>query len=979
MKRSLFLLMAFFVGGVLLTACGGKDTGPDNGPEGNTNYESVENDPMDVRIYTLDNGLKVYLSVNQDEPRIMTQIAVRTGSKQDPADATGLAHYLEHMLFKGTSNYSTMDWESEKVLLDEISDLYEAHKQSTDTAERKALYARIDSLSYEAAKIAIPNEYDKMISSLGAKNTNAYTSVEQTVYINDIPSNEMEKWLKIESERFSELVLRLFHTELEAVYEEFNRGQDNDFRKVYAAMLKDMFKKHEYGTQTTIGTGEHLQSPSMESIHKYFSERYVPNNMAICLSGDLDPDKTIAMIEKYFGGFERKDVPEFTFEPEDPITEPSLTEVYGSQTEFMWMGYRFGGVDTDHPYYLDLISSILYNGQAGLIDLDLVQQQQVLRAGCFPLANKDYSALLLNATPRGGQSLDEAKALLLEEVEKLKRGEFEEWMMDAVRKDSKLSGLRTNESNWGRVSTMVDAFIKGEEWTKVVGWDDKLASITKDDVVKFANEHLGNNYVAVYKRTGEDPNRFEVDKPQITQLDIERDTTSPFFKEIEAMESPRVQPLWVDYETAINTGSLANNIPFSSIKNETNELFSMYYILDMGTDNDKKLGMAVKYLEFLGTDKMSAAEVQQEFYKLGLYYNVYSAREKVYITLGGLDESLEAGVKLMEELLAGVKADGDAMQLMINGIVKERNDNKMNKSSILYGGMFNYAKYGAVNPTTYRISEADMRATAPEELTQRLQSFNNYKHRIFFYGRKDPSEVIALLDEHHKVPEQLLEYPEATKFPELEMNTNKVIFVDYDMVQTEIMFVSKASQFNKDLMAETRLFNEYFGSGLSSLVFQEIRESKALAYSAWCAFTTPRSKEESHYVRAYMGVQTDKLGDAVTAMHDLMSELPQAQVQFDAARDAAMKKIETDRITKASIFWSFENEKRRGISTDSRKDVYGELQALDFATLKAFYDANIKGKSYTYLVIGKKSDVDFDVLRNLGEVEELTLEQVFGE
>ena len=209
-------------------------------------FEKVQNDPMNARIYTLDNGLKVYLSVYKDAPRVQTYIAVRAGSKNDPADATGLAHYLEHMLFKGTDKYGSLDYFEEEPLLEEIEALYEEYRQidMDDTENRDRLWAQIDSVSGEAAKFAIANEYDKMVSNIGAKGTNAYTSAEATVYVNDIPSNQLEKWLDIESERFRMPVFRLFHTELEAVYEEKNRGLDNDGRKMFEALLEGLFQKH---------------------------------------------------------------------------------------------------------------------------------------------------------------------------------------------------------------------------------------------------------------------------------------------------------------------------------------------------------------------------------------------------------------------------------------------------------------------------------------------------------------------------------------------------------------------------------------------------------------------------------------------------------------------------------------------------------------------------------------------------------------
>ena len=171
-----------------------------------------------------------------------------------------------------------------EILKQKISDLYEKHKNESDPAKKKEIYKEIDKISGDAAKYVAANELDKMVTSLGATGTNAFTSTERTVYINTIPSNELEKWLQLETERFNELVLRLFHTEIEAVYEEFNMSQDNDFRTEYYASLEEMFKKHPYGTQTTIGTAEHLKNPSLVNIHNYFDKYYVPNNMAIILA-----------------------------------------------------------------------------------------------------------------------------------------------------------------------------------------------------------------------------------------------------------------------------------------------------------------------------------------------------------------------------------------------------------------------------------------------------------------------------------------------------------------------------------------------------------------------------------------------------------------------------------------------------------------------------------------------------------------------
>ena len=365
-------------------------------------YESVENDPLGTRIYTLDNGLKVYLSVNRDEPRIQTSIAVRAGSKYDPAETTGLAHYLEHMLFKGNSAISSLDWESEKPLLQEISDLYEKHRAASEKAKKDSIYGLIDSISQIAATYVVPNEYDKMVTSMGAKGTNAYTSFERTVYINDIPSNELSRWLELESTRFKELTLRLFHTELEAVYEEFNGFQDSDYAKEYIAMFNLLFPNHQYGTQTTIGEGEHLKNPSMVNIHEYFDTYYVPNNMAIVLAGDFDFDETINLINDHFGSWQSKEIPAYQAPVEKPIEAVLSADVYGPNTARMSMAYRFGGVDSKDADYLKLIGGILSNGKAGLIDLNLLKKQELVSAQSGPYVLKDYAIFEMAATPKQG-------------------------------------------------------------------------------------------------------------------------------------------------------------------------------------------------------------------------------------------------------------------------------------------------------------------------------------------------------------------------------------------------------------------------------------------------------------------------------------------------------------------------------------------------------------------------------------------------
>ena len=497
-------------------------------------YQSVVNDPTGLRLYTLDNGLKVYLSKNTDEPKIQTYIAVRAGSNYDPKESTGLAHYLEHMVFKGTDEIGTINWETEKKYLDTISNLYEKHRAEKNPDSKLAIYKEIDRVSLAASNYSVANEYDKMSSSLGATGTNAYTWFEQTVYTNKIPANELDKFLALESERFGQVVLRLFHTELEAVFEEFNRGQDSDGRKRYAAMLEGLFPNHPYGQQTTIGTAEHLKNPSMIDIHNYFDKYYVPNNMAVVLVGDLDFEETIQKVNNTFGKFERKEVEHPVLPKEEPLTTVVENEVFGPTAESISIAYRTGGVNTEEEKFVTLADMILANGNAGLMDLNLNQKQLVQYAGSSTTFLNDYGYHSLSGSPKEGQSLEELKVLMLDQINKLKKGEFEDWMIDAVVNDLKKSQLKQFESSTAVADAYVDAFIHNEKWEDKVRFLDDLKKITKQQLVDFANSFYKDNYVVTYKRKGNDDKIVKVQNPGITPVNLNRGANSQYIQDFKA-------------------------------------------------------------------------------------------------------------------------------------------------------------------------------------------------------------------------------------------------------------------------------------------------------------------------------------------------------------------------------------------------------------------------------------------------------------
>ncbi|MUU77171.1 M16 family metallopeptidase [Winogradskyella endarachnes] len=940
------------------------------------NYETVTNDPTGLRLYTLDNGLKVYLGKNEEEPKIQTLIAVRAGSTYDPADNTGLAHYLEHMVFKGTDKIGTLNYEEESKLIKQISDLYEKHKAEKDPEKKKEIYKKIDEISLEASKLSIANEYDKMTNSLGAEGTNAFTSNEQTVYVNKIPSNEVDKWLEIESERFSKLVLRLFHTELEAVYEEFNRGQDSDGRKQYFATLEGLYPTHPYGTQSTIGISEHLKNPSMEAINAYFDKYYVPNNMAVIMVGDLDFDSTIQKVNKAFGSYEKKEVTHPTFPELDPITTPVKKEVLGPTAESIYVAFRSKGKGSDQEVILNLVDYMLANSQAGLIDLNLNQKQLVQRASSFTNFNNDYGFHLLYGSPKADQTLDEVKDLLLQQIDKIKKGEFEDWLLDAVINDMRLSQIREYENGSATAYAYLDAFIGKQDWKNRLEILDEMKKITKQEVVDFANTFYGNNYVEVHKLKGEDKSIVKVENPGITPIELNRGKESDFLKSINKMVSPDLKPQFIDYKTAIKESKTDNGLKLSFIENPNNDIFDLNIIFDMGQDNDKMLSLAAGYLDYLGTEKYTPEQLKQEFYKIGVSYNVFSSSDKTYVGISGLKENLDAGLELLEHLWNNAEANQESYDKYVQSILKGREDGKTQKGNIFWNGLMSYGQYGENSRLRNIYSEVELKAISPVELVNKIKEMRAYKQRIFYYGNAE-DEAKAALNKHHKIPETLLDYPEKIEYTNLETGGN-VYFVDYDMVQSEILLLAKGEEFSAEKMAASQLFNTYFGSGLSSIVFQEIRESKSLAYSAFSSYRMASEQGKPDYTMAYVGTQANKLEQAVNAMMELMTNMPEAEDQFNQAKEATLKKIAAKRITKSNIFWTYEGLKKRGIDNDNREEIYNTIKNMTMDDLKSFFNNNIKGENYNVMVIGNKKDMDFDALSKLGTIKELDIDYLFN-
>ncbi len=941
-------------------------------------YETVSGDPLGTKIYTLENGLKVYMSVNKETPRIQADIAVKVGGKNDPSETTGLAHYFEHLMFKGTRNFGTSDYETEKVYLDQIESLFETYRTTTDEAERASIYHLIDSISYLASEYFIPNEYDKLMSLIGSEGTNAYTSTDMTVYVEDIPANQIENWARIQADRFMNPVIRGFHTELETVYEEKNMSLTQDFRKSLEALDAILFPDHPYGTQTVLGTQEHLKNPSITNIKKYHQTYYVPNNIAICLSGDFDPDEMVAIIEKYFGQMQpNENLPELKLKTESKLTAPVEKEVYGLDAENVMMGWKYPGASEKDALIAEVVSNVLYNGSAGLIDLNLNQKQAILGGYGMSYTRPDAGEMILMGNPKDGQTLEQVRDYLLGEIARLRNGEFDDDLMTGTINNLKLDQMRALERNGVRTDMFVNSFINGTDWADEVAELDEMSKITKQDVIDWSSRYLReDNYAIIYKRQGEDNTVQKVNAPKITPIKANRDAQSTFLAELKSSEVKPIEPVFIDYDKDMKKFD-AEGLEVLYVQNDLNDITSLVYAFETGTESDPALNLAFDYLSYLGTKTRSAEAIAQEMYQLACSFTLHAGSSQTTISLNGLSENTGKAMAIVEDLIYNAEPDEEILENLKADMLKGRADAKLNQSSC-FDALEKYVMYGPefIKKTTLS-NEAIMSMTS-EELLTKVRDLMGYRHEVLYYGPESENGLKKLLKENHKISADLK--PLEISFPQYcQTPGNEVFMAQYDAQQIYyFQFSNRGETLDLTSDPELALYNEYFGGGMNAIVFQEMREARGLAYSSYARLFSPSFKDGSYMYYAFIATQNDKMKTAIEAFDEIINDMPESEAAFDVAKEALVTRLRTDRTVRHGILNSYLADRQLGVTEPRDKAIYEAIQNMTLEDVKAAQQEWVKDRHYHYGILGDIQDLDTKYLKTLGPVHILSLEEIFG-
>ncbi len=937
--------------------------------------EPNPDDPLDAAIYELDNGLRVYLTENHEEPRFYAEIAVRAGSKHDPADATGLAHYLEHLLFKGNQNLGTLDYAAEKPHLDRIIELYEEHFQETDDVRRAEIYAEINSESQLAAAYAVPNEIDKVYNSMGGTGLNAHTWYEETVYKIGLPSNRLEQWAEIESDRFVNPVFRLFHTELETVYEEKNRTLDNAGRIIGTAIDELLYKVHPYGQQPTIGTVDHLKNPSLVYIQNYFDTYYVPNNMGIFMSGDIDTESTIALIAEKFGHWEPKEIPEVGPWDEPPLQGAERRTVQYPGEEQVQIAFRTAPNGSSDKEALILLDMILDNRTAGLINLNLNQQQLVSEAGSSPLFLNDFGSQNLYGVPKQDQTLEEVEQLLLEQVEIIKAGEFEEWIIAAIVNDFLKNEKASLEFNTARVAMMRQSFIEGADWDYHIAEIDRMEQLTKQDVVNVANKYFGDDYVSVY-RIDEQNVLPEVEKPQIDPVSIDPTRQSEFAARILTMEVDEIEPAFVETDQDYRVIEFAPGVELYYAPNPLNDLFTFSIGIEVGTEESRTLGMSTSLINVAGTESMSNEELQKEWYRMGTEFRFGAGENSSAFSITGLDDQFENSIALMMELIKTPTSDEETLNQLKGIVLKTREDRKSSPPAIAQA-LYMYNRYGQESPLLEALTSDEILQTQADELLSLPAELLNYKHTIAYTGSLPLEQLVEVLRRHHNIEGELQDTPDFRFRRARQVDATELMVVDQQTAQAQVRIEFADGEFAPEDSVLSSIYTNYFGSGMSSVVFQELREARALAYSASARYMQGSRLDAENLMMGAIGTQTDKTVDALSAFLDLIDNMPSSSERFDESVNSLINRYRTSKLNFREVIGAVRSWERQGFEGDPRRARFLELQQASLQDLEAFQQEHVKDRAKLISIVGDLSIIDTAELEQFGEVQQVQVEDLF--
>ena len=931
---------------------------------------------LKTTTYHLDNGLKVVLCEHHDQPEIYGAVYVHAGSKNDPLEATGMAHYFEHIMFKGTDRIGTINWEKEKVYLDSISLMYDKLHETNDPAKRQAIQMKINELSLASTDYAIPNEVDVILTQMGGKSLNAGTSYDQTMYYNIFPSNQLSKWMDVYVERFRYPVFRLFQSELEAVYEEKNMYGDGPINAFQEYMFKETFGDHPYG-RPVIGYTEHLKNPQPSKMREFFNTYYVANNMTLILVGDFNIEEIKPMIAEKFGTWRSGELPKEPSYTLPKFNDPTVKEV--RMTPMKISALVFPGIKNSDPDLIPLTMacSIFFNGETGLAD-KLTLEGKLMGSVLMPLSLEDEGAILMLIIPKIlGQSHEEAETLVFECLDQLKRGEFSDDLFEATRMEMLMSRIRATEDLNKLSNLFLEMESTGQTYEEFLAETERIKTITKEEVVAIANKYFGNDYLDIRSKMGF-PDKDKVEKPNWKPLEAKNtNMKSDFAKMIEAEQVPEVTPQVIEFGKDVKITDITDGFKLYSAINTANDIFELKFHFNYGLLDDPDLERAASYLSMQGTEDMPYQEFALELQKMGARLYTYAEDNEYIVTLSGFEKDQEKLLEMCYNKLYHPSNDESQIAILVDGEKMEIQTQK-DDASTWASAVRAYALYGEKSSYLNHSSLKEWAKRTGNELLAEVAEPLKYDGYVTYSGNHFPKVMVQSIKSHRILPLKPLHGTETFRL-ETRFTEPQVFFApNKKFRQSNIWFHVPGEKLTQEDEAMASLFNKYFGTDMYSIIFQEIREFRSLGYTAYASYTYDYLERKPGFLYGYLGTQGDKTIDGIEAFSNLIKNMPERIEKFNASKDALLKSRASNYITFRNKPYTVQHWIKSGYDHDPRAEVTEIIRKAEYKDVESFYTRMIKDRPIVIMMSGPKK-VNKKELGKYGTVTKLKYKKIFKE
>lgn len=940
-------------------------------------FRTYEDDPIEVKEVVLDNGLTVLLSEYHERPEVFGAVVVRTGGANDPADNTGMAHYLEHMLFKGTTELGTSDWAAEKPLMDEITRLYDELASAKTEEQRAKLQAQIGKTVEKTYQYAIPNELDKMLAEIGGTGINAFTTEDETVYHNSFPASQIDAWLDIYAHRFSDPVFRLFPTELEAVYEEKNISMDRFEVKLFESFMQKAFPEHPYGTQQVIGEVEHLKRPSLTVMRDYFDRYYVPNNMALVLAGDFEADAILPAIEQHFGTWQRGPDPEAGTGTVDPFDGREQFNVRLTPLRAGAFGFRT--VPFGHEDYaaLAVVRELLYNDQSsGYLD-ELIENGDLLIVFPFPQELAAHGLDLIFYAPKIlGQSFRRAEKLVLEQYHRIGRGDFDEEQMRAVRDSLRLQADLGWEDNESRGLAMSDVFVRGLSWQDHLDYLDRLSKLTREDVMRVARTYYGDDFLLMRSRMGF-PRKTRLEKPHYPSVKPKSGTSSKFYRASKERAQPEPRVTFVDFEGDVERTQIRPGVVLQRNPNPLNDSYSLELRFGVGTDAIPELGVLAGYLTTLGTTEHDAEAFKRELFLLNTTVFAEATPERFVLYVDGPEKNLGPALELVDELMQRPVPDERRLRQLRREMWGLERVNRRDPGYVA-SALNEFALHGDNSAFLRSVGLRAMRKLSPADVLATWKEAQAHEVELRYVGQQSGAAVADLVGSTLSFSEQLAPAKDKVVYDRVLPDEPTVFFLPRrDAIQSHLYFAVDGQPVPVEQQAQADAYDEYMGGSMAGLVFQEIREFRALAYSANARLRRDPTAEQSAYLTGYIGCQADKTFESIDVMLDLIQNLPQKPERLAALKGALVHSQETRTPSFRELQDRIEQWRWYGYTSDPRRELLPAYRELSFDDIEAIHERQIAGRPVALIVVGDPRKVDTKRLAKYGRVVKVRERDIF--